>query len=291
MLSIIVSSVSPQLLASLKINLAETVGVPYELLSYDNADGSSGICAVYNRGIKEAKYDILCFMHEDIIIKTTNWGQVVTDIFKNNPQIGLVGVAGSSYKPLTPSGWLGQGTDSACINLIQHFKHTGKAAVHDYERPDGIELPRVATVDGVWFCTPKSVAQEFLFDEDTFKAFHAYDLDFSLSVGQKYEVVVTYDVLMEHLSEGSYDAQWMQETLKLHDKWRKILPVNIKGYSLKKIIKIEFLSFQHFVNQLKSFGMPLSIATKTLWKKGSFFRLSPKLFYKIQMYLLKQKKS
>ena len=55
-----------------------------------------GICEVYNSLAALAKVFIFrCFVHEDILFQTLDWGLSVEDIFSQNPAMGVVGVAGS----------------------------------------------------------------------------------------------------------------------------------------------------------------------------------------------------
>ncbi len=132
MLSIIISSADSLMLENVSKNIDDTVGVPYEILAFPNSGANSeGICAVYNKGIKKAKYDILCFCHEDLVFRTRNWGKIVADIFEwegEDRNIGLLGVVGSTYKALTPSGWdanaaSGQGIAFDYANIIQSYKY------------------------------------------------------------------------------------------------------------------------------------------------------------------------
>lgn len=288
MISIIISSADNELLQKVSDNIADTIGVPYEIIATDNSKGKEGICAVYNKGIAKAKYDTLCFMHEDVFIKTNNWGHIVVSLFNNDPQLGLVGVAGSNYKTLTPAGWGSVGADNIFINIIQSYKHQKKKPKTFYNNPNNEKISPVACVDGVWMCTTKGVAQEFKFDETTFKGFHAYDIDYSLSVGQKYKVAVSFEILLDHFSEGVYDRRWMSENLKLHNKWDKYLPQNVGELSPKQIFTIEKRTFKFFVDQLIQFNYPISTAFKTLWKNSNFLKLSPALFLKLKFYIVKK---
>ncbi len=72
MLSIIISSGNQQLLAAVRLNIAETAGILHEIIAIDNTSAKRGICEVYNEGIHRAKYPMLCFMHEDTILQTKN---------------------------------------------------------------------------------------------------------------------------------------------------------------------------------------------------------------------------
>ena len=285
MISIIISSANPSFLTQVIKNIEDTIGVPYELISFDNSKGQKGICEVYNLGIQRAKYDILCFMHEDIEIRTKAWGKIVTDHFNEYKGLGLLGVAGSTYKTLTPAGWVGTGINTARANYIQSHKASNDPPKHYYINPNNEKIVQVACVDGVWLCTTKKIAFEFGFDDHTFKKFHAYDLDFSLAIGQRYKVAVTYDVMLDHFSEGKYDNVWMEETLKLHDKWNKILPVNVGSTSLEIAMKIEKNTFKVFIDQLLQFNYSIKTPLNMLSANKRFYSSIPLLYIKLKYYV------
>ena len=46
---------------------------------------------------KKAKGDYLCFVHEDIVIKTNGWGKDLVKFTAQNSTCGVVGVAGGKY--------------------------------------------------------------------------------------------------------------------------------------------------------------------------------------------------
>jgi hypothetical protein len=276
------------MLADVSEKIAETIAVPYEIISFKNKDGKCGICELYNRGLKKARYPMLCFMHEDIIIHSTGWGKTVINTFNQYPDLGLLGVAGSYYKTLSPSGWLGYGFDTECSNLIQNYKFTDKKPDLNYKNPNNTSLSEVACVDGLWFCVPKTIASACKFDDQTFKGFHCYDLDFSLIVGLKYKVAVTYDILLTHLSEGRFDKAWLSETMKLHNKWSTILPVNRGRLEKKQSLQMEKVTFKYFIDQLVTFKLPLHNAFRFLWNNSFFRKLDFKLFLKLNYYTLKR---
>ncbi len=288
MISVIICSVNPQLLAAVKQNIAETIGVAFEVIAIDNRGSSAGICEVYNRGAAQSSFDLLCFMHEDIFLQTQNWGSVVVDLLKTETGIGLVGVAGSYYKTLSPSGWGNATSYTDCMNIVQGFKNKGpEEHVLQYKNPFNQKYTEVAAVDGVWLCTTKTIAQQMKFDQQTFAGFHCYDLDFSLRLGKQYKVVVTYDVLLTHLSEGSYTRTWMMETIKLHQKWKNDLPVLTADLPYAKRLYLEKQTFRDFLRLLIHLNLPLSIAKDLLRQKVYVQKLGLALWLNMNFHLYK----
>ncbi|WP_158828768.1 glycosyltransferase [Mucilaginibacter lacusdianchii] len=288
MISVIICSVDKCLLNNVSLNIANTIGVPFEIIGIDNSNISRGICEVYNLGARQARYEILCFVHEDVLFQTPNWGQVVTGIFQSRPDIGLLGVAGSKYKAMAPSGWHGSGMRFDYVNIIQGHKRSSLPPSPYLRNPEGESLVEAVTLDGVWLCTTKSVMLKAQFDDHTFRNFHAYDLDFCLAVLQHYKVAITFDVLLLHLSEGSCDKTWLLENLKFHKKWKKYLPAATVTLSSKQQYKIEKETFKDFINTLISLKLPAKIAYAELWRNYIYLYKWPALFFKLHHYVFKQ---
>lgn len=288
MISVIISSVNKDYLKKVSENIADTIGVPFEIIAIENREDPRGICEVYNRGIQQAKYNMLCFAHEDITFKTNNWGSMVLQLFADHPDYGLFGVAGSDYKSLAPSGWNGSGTDTDYSNIIQNFKFQDKKDFHYYKNYDNKKIAQVVCIDGVWFCAPKKIAEEVMFDEDVFKGFHAYDLDFSFAVARKYKVGVTFDILIDHFSEGNFDRTWLEEILKFHKKWNHHLPVNLRPFPRNTSLSTEKHTFQYFIDRLIHFKLPISTAFKVLYMNNNFRKLDTWLFLKLHYYIIKK---
>jgi hypothetical protein len=228
MISIITASRDARLLKNLEDNIAETIGgIPYEFILCNSVDAKKGLSFMYNEASIRACNDIICFCHEDISFHTKHWGQKLLDIFNNNPEMGLIGVAGSKYKALTPSTWFNEGfAKFKRVNIIQHSRFNDKSLV--IFNPDNKRIEDVATLDGVFLATRKEIISEIKFDSENFRNFHFYDLDFSLQVLKKYKVCVQYDFLIEHFSVGKIDRTWIYDGIQFYRKWRKSLPVRIQ---------------------------------------------------------------
>jgi glycosyltransferase involved in cell wall biosynthesis len=293
MISIIICSANAEELQQVSQNIDQTIGVPYEMISIDNSDRKRGICEVYNEGKKKAGFDILCFMHEDIEIKTEGWGEKLLSIFDANADIGVVGVAGGGYKALAPSGWYCleyNSPDKSFQNVIQGFKLKTKTEVHAYHNPYQQSLSEVVCVDGMWFCARKSILKDKPFDEDLLKGFHGYDVDFCLSLFGKHKIVVTYDILMKHSSEGNFNKEWLNELLKLHRKWNKHLPMTVtRSVSKEDLYFTEKKALKNVVEQMLEWEYSFYDIHRMLFSLARSRKMPLRLFFKGYVHLVEQR--
>jgi hypothetical protein len=247
MISIVVCSINQKLLSDLKENIEKTIGIPYELNAVDNNIINNGICQVYNQAAKKSKYDILCFVHEDVIFHTIGWGKELLDLL-SNPQIGIVGVSGSVYKSSFTSSWTACSTEFYRINTLQHYLDSKTPTLHQIY-PDKTNYSQVAVVDGVFLATKKSILVKYNFDEFNLLGFHGYDLDISLQIGHEFQVVVTNEILLEHFSTGNYDRKWLSDMIILHKKWKNHLPLNCLAFSKKNHVS-DYIALSSYLNHL-----------------------------------------
>ncbi len=224
---------------NLEDNIKNTIGdIPFEFIAFDNRETHYGLCKVYNICAERAKYDYLCFLHEDLKINTLDWGQGIINKLSEE-DCGVIGFAGSVLKINTSSGWhVGKRWERS--NYIQHFKREKREARKFYVNPNNGDYSQVITLDGLAQFVRKDVWQEFRYDDVTFKGFHCYDLDFSIAVSQKYKNYVCNVITIEHFSEGHYSAEWVLESERLYDKWSTIYPVaycddSITPHIIKKL--------------------------------------------------------
>ncbi len=228
MISIIVCSANDGLYQDFCENVTQTIGLQFECIRINNTDGKYGLCEAYNSGASRAKFPFLCFAHEDIRIHTPNWGSILLRHFDSKPRLGLIGIAGSKVKPrMISNWWLPQinGHEPKRGKVLQHFRDK-PVQITEWWEGDG-DLDDVVTVDGVFLFTRKSVWQENPFDSKLLTRFHAYDFDFSMQVRQHWKVCVTRAILVEHLSQGSFDLDWIKSTLAAHEKWKGHLPKSV----------------------------------------------------------------
>lgn len=238
MLSIIISSYQDNYYNALEKNIAETCGVEYEIIKIDNP-GLMGICEAYNKGAKQAKYQFLLFLHEDLLFHTDHWGQKLI-AWLQIPQTGIVGIAGSNYVANVPTAWWAK-PDSKFINIIETEAKTNYHKKTEFEG----NFKDVYLVDGVFLACRKKIYDEFQFNAKL-KGFHAYDVDFSLKVATKYNNIVVNNILVEHFSRGRQSRQWLENI---------ILTRNNNTIPKQKINKnFELYAFNNFMMEMKLFG-------------------------------------
>lgn len=233
MLSIIISSYQPQFYSALEKNIAETIGIPYEIIKIDNPN-LMGICEAYNKGASLSKYDYLLFVHEDVIFHTKEWGQKLINHLKLE-NVGVVGVAGSNYVPQAPIGWHLPDDKYNFLYLIQNDKNSNQPKFINNIK----SVQEVYALDGVFMAVKKNIYSKFYFDE-ILKGFHGYDLDFSLCVAQQYKNLVINDILIEHFSKGNPDLEWFKAVIYVREK------INFSYNKYNKFV--EKLTFQVFLN-------------------------------------------
>lgn len=253
MISIIISSFRDSYFSALALNIADTVGVEFEIVKVYNP-GIMGICEAYNSGASNSKYPYLCFVHEDVQFVTRNWGQKLIQHFTSDANTGVIGVAGSICKSKMLTSWwqpVISGIETKRTNYLQYYQDN-KITSHMYLNPLKELKSKVVSLDGVFLACPQKVWREILFDQNLLKGFHGYDLDFSLRAGNQFNNYVVYDILLEHFSEGVNDLKWLKQNFLVHKKNKNILPTSKNHQiSLSEIKKFDKI---YLVQILKIFG-------------------------------------
>ena len=232
MISLIICSRNPIISEDLKQNIESTIGTNYEFVVVDNSLNNYSIFAAYNKALTIAKGDLLCFMHEDILYRTNNWGQKLESYFNAYERVGMVGVAGGHYLPDMPAAWWD--TEMRSGQLLQGSVVDGEYKI--IEEESWLEYKsnptRVVSVDGLWMCFRKELFNDIRWDDHVFNGFHSYDTDISLQVWKAgYEVHIFWDILIEHKSVGKAQTEFYNSLDLLYEKWHNDLPM-IKGVDI-----------------------------------------------------------
>lgn len=225
MFSLIICSRTPRISEELEKNIAETIGCEYELVVIDNSKNKYSIFSAYNEGVRRSKGDILCFMHEDILYKTLNWGLIVENMLKAE-DVGVVGLMGAYVLTRDYGYWTMMNPYvTGFVPLLGKNGEMDYADCNFYY--DTMCSNDVVALDGMWFCTSKKLFDKIRFDEETYSSFHFYDMDICVqSIISGYRNVVVRNVEIWHVhSNSQFDYTFLQSMKRFHSKWESKLPI------------------------------------------------------------------
>lgn len=216
-------------------HLKKTSGLHKNLEVIEIINNGEDLTKSYNRGLNLATNNIVVFCHDDITIETNNWGNKLIKLFKNNPNYGIIGVAGTKYLADTGKWWEDR---KKMYGRVAHT-HEGNTWLSSYSDDLGQELEEVVVVDGVFFAIDKQLAI-IPFDESV-KGFHFYDVTFCFqNFLNNTKIGVTTVVRINHRSIGMTNEQWDKNREEFAKKYSNKLPVKIKKV-LRKNEKIKVL--------------------------------------------------
>lgn len=247
MISIIVCSIDEYWFDNFSKSVDKTIGVSYEIIRIDNRKENLSISKAYNNGAKLAKYNYLVFVHEDVVFHTENWGLILLKYFGSLENLGIIGVAGSSYHPISPSDWW------ISDNRYRHFHYVSNDKIANSDKGvlrqnENSQVFRVFCIDGMFLALDKKVFFEFGFDEKI-KGFHGYDTSISLRVARKYYNYFVPNLLIEHFSSGNHNSAFWLNTIHSIKSVYKELPYSINN---KIDISVELKSWKIFIkNSIK----------------------------------------
>lgn len=244
MISLIICSRHSDIPKALKDNIDSSIGVDYELVIIDNSENKYSIFSAYNEGVRRSNYPLLCFMHEDILYHTLNWGNIVLEHFRDE-KAGLIGVVGTHFLPGTPCGWYhSMIVSGGCIQRETYSDEGSAIEKRNLLRMENMKSIDAVAVDGMWFCVRKDAFRYIQFDELNYNGFHCYDLDICMQLRENnYSVKIVSDILIEHFSYGSFNTEWVQGIHIFYNKWKSKLP-QVRGVELSNAeieIRTEFV--------------------------------------------------
>lgn len=227
-------------------SLKNTIGVDYQLIKIDNKKEKLSIARAYNKAALKAEFDILVFVHEDVIFHSLNWGQNLISFFNNLDNPGVLGVVGSSYLPISPSDWWISDQSFIFSNYISNSKEF--AGIVGCPQIKGVQTPsKVYVLDGMFLALKKETFEEFRFDEGL-EGFHGYDTDICLQVSRKFQNYFIPSIQIEHFSKGNANLVWLMNTEKAKRKIISKIDLIKKEDGFSK--EIELKAFHLFLGQL-----------------------------------------
>jgi GT2 family glycosyltransferase len=206
-----------------KNHIINSIGIKdFQILEYVNMNQYS-LAEVYNKGIKESKYDIIVCCHNDIKLET-GWGKKLIDDFSNNPDYGIIGKAGSCYFPESGVYW--EKMNQTMVGQVYHHPIGKNKWLSRYSAKLPFLIP-VVTIDGLFISFNKNKITH-TFDE-TIGKFHFYDHLFCLPNyldGVKIGVTTSFEIT--HQSVGEPNQEFWESKEKFLEKFGNKLPLDLK---------------------------------------------------------------
>ncbi len=259
MISIIISYYNKENFANVSTSIAKTCGEVFEIIGVYNP-GKYSIAEAYNSGRNKSKYPFLLFAHDDIRFLTENWGTRFIEHLSDK-NIGIIGIAGSNYVPVAPSGWF----------------VTPETKV----QTDEIKSKALA-LDGVFLGITAGNFDKLNFDNNI-PGFHGYDTDISLRAAKFLTNFVVTDIKIDHFSGGNPDKVWLDNNIYIREK----IGSNFQNLYNKNFEETAFIKFVNYYYKfypcnLRSIRKTLKFLPKNLGLSGtlkiirlylSFFKL------------------
>jgi len=190
-----------------------------EVNIYEN-DGISSLTEIYNIGLKESKNEIVVFMHDDLILETSNMTPKIVKLFEKHPEYGIIGIAGTDK--LTSGRWWDNRENM--FGVVGHI-HEGKRHVNHYSK--GVfndVLKDVVVVDGLFFAVHKGRIKKGF--NEQFEGFHFYDISFCIeNFLEGVKIGLTTKLGVTHKSIGMVNKQWEKNKLFFEALFEKQLPL------------------------------------------------------------------
>lgn len=246
MISVIVCSINENLFNCFSESLAKTIGVDYEVIRIENQKEKLPIAKAYNKGASQATYDLLVFVHEDVVFHSDIWGEKLISRFQSLDNPGVIGIAGSNYLPISPSYWWIPDPSRRFCNYLDNHE-SGKIGEGKLRFSGHTDPVQVYLLDGMFLAMKREVFRKIKFDENL-EGFHGYDTSICLRTAIEFRNYFIPDILIEHFSPGKPNATWLLNTVNSYSQKERIA-------SQDRIdSKLEVRSFHLFLNHLRKFG-------------------------------------
>jgi hypothetical protein len=219
MISIICSTQKPD--ESFKSHILKSCGInKAEFIFYENP-GIMSLTQVYQKGLKEAKYDIVVFLHDDLHFQTDAWGRKLKKLFDES-DYGIIGLAGTTDLVEEGTWWKEK---TKMIGIVRHTDGK-KTWENKYSGAFPKQIIQTVNVDGLFIAVNrKRIKYEF---DTTIPGFHFYDLDFSFGNHVNgVKVGVTTDIRVIHRGLGETNQEWEENRKVFAEKFKDNLPASI----------------------------------------------------------------
>ena len=221
-LTIVISSKSPIGENRLLIDNIVATCEAKVAINYIVNDGSVSLSKVYSDALKEARTNIVIFMHDDIEFLRNKWGAQILRMFNEHQDYGIIGIAGSAEFDENAAWW----NYEKIYGQVLH-RNEGKSWLTTFSPLLKTDLEEVCVIDGLFMAVHKQrISKGF---DESLDGFNMYDIDFCLNnfLDGKTKIGVTTHIRIAHNSIGEVTENWYLNKIKINDKYGKNYPIRI----------------------------------------------------------------
>lgn len=183
-----------------------------------------GLTQLYSQMISddEIDADIIAFIHDDIEFLRKGWGFELLRLFREHPEYGIIGVAGSAQFDEKGAWW----NYEKKYGQVLH-RHDGKSWLTAFSPLLNEDLKEVAVIDGLFMGVHKKrITKNF---DTSIKGFNMYDIDFCLAnyLDGKTKIGVTTNIRIAHNSIGELKPEWYENRKIINEKYGEYFPIDV----------------------------------------------------------------
>jgi len=225
--SFIIASHQPALARECVNSIRESIGTGHQFIVIDTRPEKLSIFQAYDLGVEEARYSLLCFIHEDAKILSAGYWIRDVEKYMADPKVGVLGVAGS--KDLTGTGrwWEGMGQPGG-NRLSGMAVHTTEGGT--WSNSYG-QFDQVLVLDGLCLILKKSLYEELkgfhYKGMPAYEGFDFYDIDLTFRAHLAGYKNYAIPLLIEHQSIGTQKETWFKNKDLFVAKYKEHLPARL----------------------------------------------------------------
>ncbi len=202
-----------------KEHIIESSGLDKNIQVIEIVNKGESLTKSYNRGLEQAKNHIVVFCHDDIDIKTDQWGNKLLQVFSKNPKYGIIGLAGSKSMPSSGKWWTKK------RDLYGVLLHNNKLLA--FSKDIGENIEDLIILDGFFFAIDKRKIKEQF--NETVEGFHFYDVTFCFENFLKgVKIGLITSIMINHKSNAYIDPTWEINRAIFAESFKNELPVSIQ---------------------------------------------------------------
>lgn len=191
--------------------------------------GARNMGQAYNGGAALAQFPIKIYAHQDIVMEDRTYLTRLSEMFSENPDIGLIGIVGSTID-----------TGASFFQAPAEYKLGEVPRDYPLLAQPGSFFPKVHGIEAIWNtrfaprrarvkvvdCLLFATNMDIPFAECYLKT-HMVAEDYCMRVREAGKQVWIIDSLMEHFSSGTVDVTYWESVRTFRRKWRHMLPADL----------------------------------------------------------------